>query len=134
MGLFFVTAFFFSMKHFNKGSDNVLANLDRSDLIRMEKFVSKFNEGKLDYLIAVSPTIEGSFVIYDFISTGNEVKISIDPSRDPFSGDKTTKTYECKGISIRNSVNMEGIRSVVEIRDCTGDQTVKKAGILTFTY
>ncbi|WP_157261249.1 DUF4362 domain-containing protein [Paenibacillus wynnii] len=129
-----VIAFLFSMNFKSKGPDNVLINLDRSDLIRMKKFVSRFNEGKFDYLIAVVPTIEGSYIFYDFISTGSEVTFSIDSSRDPYSVDNVIKKYQCKGISISHKVEMEGISGLLEVSDCTGDQTIKKAGILTFRY
>ncbi|WP_379138852.1 hypothetical protein [Paenibacillus sp. sgz500958] len=97
----------------------------------MEKLISRYDEGKFAYLMAITPTIEGSYVIYDIISTGTEVRISIDYSRDPYS-DGSVNKYQCNGISMRKETDLDGTRSVLMIKDCTGKETVKEAGILTF--
>ena len=99
----------------------------------MKQFIANFHDGRFDYILAVTTTIEGGFVLYDIISDQQNISISIDNSRDYYS-DRETKSYICQDASIRNERTDEGNRSVFQIIECEGSESFDKAGLITFDY
>ncbi|MDF2652765.1 MAG: hypothetical protein K0Q73_8570 [Paenibacillus sp.] len=108
--------------------DNILINYDLTDFKRIEKFVSRFKEGKGDYLLVIPPIIDGGYWIYDIHSDGTKIDISIDASRD-FYSDQSVSKYSCKGITI-NDEKFEGkTRRVVTANNCDGKEQIDKLGL-----
>jgi hypothetical protein len=129
--LFFFVACSNSDVYSKRKPDNILIQFDNKDLVRMNQFISKFHDSKSDYVLAITTTVEGNFIIYDFISNGRNIDISIDYSRDAYSDGKTN-SYVCNDASIREEATTEGKKSTLEIMGSSGPESFEKADIITF--
>jgi len=111
-------------------TNDILVNYDEEDFKRIEYFVSRFNEGKGDYILVIPPIIDGGYWIYDFLTDGKEVSIKIDSSRD-FYSNREKFEFSCKGISIINEKNDEGeVISILEANGCKGSEDIDNFKVL----
>ncbi|WP_084760229.1 DUF4362 domain-containing protein [Cohnella panacarvi] len=110
--------------------DNILINYDKEDFSRIEEFVARFNKHQADYLLVIPPIIDGGYWIYDFISDGKQVKITIDTSRDGYSDGSISK-YSCQGLSINRDRGEDGkSRKVLQAKNCDGSSTIETYDLL----
>ncbi|MCQ6557673.1 DUF4362 domain-containing protein [Paenibacillus mendelii] len=115
-----------------ESSDNILIHNNEADFKRIEAFISRFEEGKGDYILIISPTLEGGYWIYDLSIERKQVIIRIDTTRDAYSTGEIVKVV-CKGISIETEhTKEEGTRRVLEAQHCDGDQAVEKFQVSVF--
>ncbi|WP_141692401.1 DUF4362 domain-containing protein [Paenibacillus pectinilyticus] len=81
-------------------TNSVIFHLDRADLERVDKMVTRFNEGQGDNLMIIEPGMDSGPAIHDVISNGKEINWIVDNSRDAWSTDKGKTEYVCKLIRI----------------------------------
>jgi hypothetical protein len=85
----------------------------------MQRFVDRANEGKVDYLIAIPPIIDGGYVIYDLMSQEGAIKVRMDNTRDNYSNGIG---YEltCKSIKFTQEATEQNV-VVEQCKGPTGD-------------
>ncbi|GIP58499.1 DUF4362 domain-containing protein [Paenibacillus woosongensis] len=86
-------------KHEVSRNHSILINFDENDFEQLEDLVSRFKEGKGNYLMLIPPIVDGGYWIHDVYSNGREIKWTIDNTRDGMSGDgRGIRKYTCKAI------------------------------------
>ncbi|MFD2615013.1 hypothetical protein [Paenibacillus gansuensis] len=113
----------------SKGSlnTNLLTAMDAKDQKRMALFVERFQNRKMDYLVAIQKSVEGTYTIYDVRSDGRAIHVRIDASRD-MGGPNTELTCSKIRFKERNGLNW------VRVGNCQGpDGKFDEAGLLSFS-
>lgn len=114
-----------------KRNDTFLVNFDRVDLQRMEKFVSRFHDGKGDYVLAIPPVIDGGYWIYDLHSDGKQIDIMIDNTRDGYSADRSQSKLICGNIALEKVTRDGDTYTVLSVSDC--DKSEEGIRLFQFT-
>ncbi|CAH1232608.1 hypothetical protein PAECIP111891_07055 [Paenibacillus allorhizoplanae] len=90
-----------SHKENTNKNKSIIINFDQVDLDRVDEMVKRFNEGKGDNLMIISPTIDSGPLIHDVNSNGKEIHWIVDNTRDAWAGtDKGKTEFVCKSISM----------------------------------
>jgi hypothetical protein len=100
-------------KRDESGNSNVLIHFDKQDRQRMNQFIERASEGKFDYVLAVSNTIEGGKVIYDLISDQQDgrIHVTIDDPRDAYAGmNKGQDKYVCEDVGWEEAFGYEQVK------------------------
>lgn len=85
----------------------------------MQRFVDRSNQGKVDYLIAIPPIIDGGYVIYDLKSQEGAIKFRMDNTRDNYSNGIGYE-LSCKSIKFTQEADEKNV-VVEQCKGPTGD-------------
>lgn len=107
------------------GSD-ILKTFGKEDKERMQKFINRFDDHKVDYVLAIPPFIDGGYVIYDLIAGNGKIKVRMDTTRDTYSNDAGLE-LTCKAIKFDNN-------GTVVVEQCTGPEGVEVSHYSLFSF
>ncbi|MBB6694611.1 DUF4362 domain-containing protein [Cohnella xylanilytica] len=96
---------------------NVLIRFGKSDYVRANEFVRRFEEGRGDILYIVAPTVDSGPIIYDLVSDGRKVEVRRDDTRDAHGSSAGQTTFSCQAIGWTSK---EG-RPYLTVSQCEGE-------------
>ncbi|MNJ48394.1 hypothetical protein D3C77_435870 [compost metagenome] len=109
-------------------NNSILINFDEKDLGQLKDLVSRFKEGKGDYLMLIPPIIDGGYWIHDVYSNGGEIEWSIDNTRDGMSGTgKGIRKYTCQSIDKYETEEF----FTIELSKCENHEPNEKLPVIT---
>ncbi|GGD76456.1 DUF4362 domain-containing protein [Paenibacillus nasutitermitis] len=110
-------------------NNSLLSNFDQADLDRIDNLVKRFNDGKGDNLMIISPTMDSGPEINDVISNGKEINWVVDHSRDAMNTNNGKTEYVCRSIRLKDR-DEEYID--VQLSKCNNYKEDEQLSILSF--